>query len=159
MRNANTYAVLMGTVGWVVLIVILVLIIASIIALYVLGKKAQKKQAEQQAFMGPCKMKNNDDSGEGSHHQNNHRKKSDHGKRDQDSKGTAQFSITLAVCHRPCVRRIQTIEFFRCICLPRCIDHRSCLGITSKMPVTCLRCMNPEWMHNTQYAHRGNQQA
>ena len=51
MRNANTYAVLMGTVGWVVLIVILVLIIASIIALYVLGKKAQKKQAEQQAFM------------------------------------------------------------------------------------------------------------
>ena len=51
MRNAITYAVLMGTVGWVVLIVILVLIIASIIALYILGKKAQKKQAEQQAFM------------------------------------------------------------------------------------------------------------
>ncbi|MBO4514643.1 MAG: hypothetical protein J5721_03100 [Lachnospiraceae bacterium] len=37
--------------GLIVLIVVSVLILAAIIALYVLGKKAQKKQAEQQEIM------------------------------------------------------------------------------------------------------------
>lgn len=49
--NKSALALLAIKPGIIVLIVVLVLIIASVIALYVLGKKAQKKQAEQQEFM------------------------------------------------------------------------------------------------------------
>lgn len=56
MRTINTYALLMSTTGWIVLIVILVIIAGLFIALYFLGKKAQKKQAEQQAFMDANKQ-------------------------------------------------------------------------------------------------------
>lgn len=51
MRNSYIGAVAAIKPWLIVLIVVLVLIIAAIIALYFLGKKAQKKQAEQQAFM------------------------------------------------------------------------------------------------------------
>ena len=47
----NTVAILAIKPGLIVLIVVLVLILAAIIAMYVLGKKAQKKQAEQQELM------------------------------------------------------------------------------------------------------------
>ena len=49
--NTNLFAVMAIKPGLIVLIVISVLILAAIIALYVLGKKAQKKQAEQQEIM------------------------------------------------------------------------------------------------------------
>ena len=45
MKNLNSFAVLAIKPGIIVLIVVLVLILAAIIAMYVLGKKAQKKQA------------------------------------------------------------------------------------------------------------------
>ena len=51
MMNTNLFAVMAIKPGLIVLIVISVLILAAIIALYVLGKKAQKKQAEQQEIM------------------------------------------------------------------------------------------------------------
>ncbi|MBQ1849775.1 MAG: hypothetical protein II477_09105 [Lachnospiraceae bacterium] len=51
MKNLNSFAVLAIKPGIIVLIVVLVLILAAIIAMYVLGKKAQKKQAEQQELM------------------------------------------------------------------------------------------------------------
>lgn len=49
--NTNLFAVMAIKPGLIVLIVVSVLILAAIIALYVLGKKAQKKQAEQQEIM------------------------------------------------------------------------------------------------------------
>ncbi|MBP5281384.1 MAG: hypothetical protein J6Z22_02685 [Lachnospiraceae bacterium] len=49
--NTSAFSLLAIKPGLIVLIVILVLIIAGMIALYFLGKKAQKKQAEQQEFM------------------------------------------------------------------------------------------------------------
>lgn len=49
--NTTVYAFLAISTGLIVLLVILALVIAAIIALYFLGKKAQKKQAEQQEFM------------------------------------------------------------------------------------------------------------
>lgn len=49
--NTSVYAFLTISTGLIVLLVILALVIAAIIALYFLGKKAQKKQAEQQEFM------------------------------------------------------------------------------------------------------------
>lgn len=49
--NKYAFSLLAIKPGVIVLIVILVLILAGIIALYFLGKKAQKKQAEQQEFM------------------------------------------------------------------------------------------------------------
>ena len=51
MMKMNTVAILAIKPGLIVLIVVLVLILAAIIAMYVLGKKAQKKQAEQQELM------------------------------------------------------------------------------------------------------------
>ena len=51
MMNTSAFLLLAIKPGLIVLIVVLVLIIAGAIALYFLGKKAQKKQAEQQAFM------------------------------------------------------------------------------------------------------------
>ena len=51
MMNTNLFAVMAIKPGLIVLIVVSVLILAAIIALYVLGKKAQKKQAEQQEIM------------------------------------------------------------------------------------------------------------
>lgn len=51
MMNTTVYAFLAIKTGFVVLLVILALVIAAIIALYFLGKKAQKKQAEQQEIM------------------------------------------------------------------------------------------------------------
>lgn len=51
MMNKYAFPLLAIKPGFIVLIVILVLILAGIIALYFLGKKAQKKQAEQQEFM------------------------------------------------------------------------------------------------------------
>lgn len=38
-------------VGWIVLIVILVILVAATVALYIFGKRAEKKQAEQQEQM------------------------------------------------------------------------------------------------------------
>lgn len=51
MINTSAFLLLAIKPGLIVLIVVLVLLIAGVIALYFLGKKAQKKQAEQQAFM------------------------------------------------------------------------------------------------------------
>ena len=51
MMNTSAFLLLAIKPGLIVLIVVLVLITAGAIALYFLGKKAQKKQAEQQAFM------------------------------------------------------------------------------------------------------------
>ena len=51
MMNKNMFMVLAIKPGLIVLIVVMVLILAAIIAMYVLGKKAQKKQAEQQELM------------------------------------------------------------------------------------------------------------
>lgn len=56
MRNSTAYALSAIRPGLIVLIVFLVLIVAAAIALYVVGKKAQKKQAEQQAFMDANKQ-------------------------------------------------------------------------------------------------------
>ena len=49
--NTNITALLAIKPGIIVLLVVLVIAIALVIALYFLGKKAQKKQAEQQAFL------------------------------------------------------------------------------------------------------------
>ena len=54
MMNTSAFLLLAIKPGLIVLIVVLVLIIAGAIALYFLGKKAQKKQAEQQALQVPC---------------------------------------------------------------------------------------------------------
>lgn len=54
--NTNTFAILGINAGLIVLIVVLVLVVAAIIAMYFLGKKAQKKQAEQQELMEANKM-------------------------------------------------------------------------------------------------------
>lgn len=43
----NAPIIALGT-GWIVLIVITVILIAAVIALYIVGRKAEKKQAEQQ---------------------------------------------------------------------------------------------------------------
>ena len=56
MMNTNTFAILGINAGLIVLIVVLVLVVAAIIAMYFLGKKAQKKQAEQQELMEANKM-------------------------------------------------------------------------------------------------------
>ena len=51
MMKMNMFAVLAIKPGLIVLIVVMVLILAAIIGMYFLGKKAQKKQAEQQELM------------------------------------------------------------------------------------------------------------
>lgn len=51
MMNTNVYAFLAISTGLIVALVILAVIVAVIAVLYFLGKKAQKKQEEQQAFM------------------------------------------------------------------------------------------------------------
>ena len=56
MMNTNSFAFLGINPGLIVLIVVLVLVVAAIIAMYFLGKKAQKKQAEQQEIMEANKM-------------------------------------------------------------------------------------------------------
>ena len=45
------YVVMAVKTGLIIFLVIMAILIAAIVALYILGKKAQKKQAEQQAFM------------------------------------------------------------------------------------------------------------
>ena len=45
------YVVMAVKAGLIIFLVIMAILIAAIVALYILGKKAQKKQAEQQAFM------------------------------------------------------------------------------------------------------------
>ena len=42
--------------GWIITIVIAVILIAAIVALYIFGKKAEKKQAEQEAQMEQYKQ-------------------------------------------------------------------------------------------------------
>ena len=51
MVNVSIYALLAIKAGWIVFIVVMALLIAAVIAMYILGKKAQKKQAEQQEIM------------------------------------------------------------------------------------------------------------
>lgn len=45
------YVVMAVKAGLIIFLVIMAILIAAIVTLYILGKKAQKKQAEQQAFM------------------------------------------------------------------------------------------------------------
>jgi len=51
MVNDSIYALLAIKAGWIVFIVVMALLIVAVIAMYILGKKAQKKQAEQQEIM------------------------------------------------------------------------------------------------------------
>ena len=44
------------TVPWIITIVLLVLMIAATVVLYFLGKKMQKKQAEQDAYLAANKQ-------------------------------------------------------------------------------------------------------